>query len=200
MSDQFLLSDGSDLTSDRRPVLVPVDFSSCSKAALLFATHLGRCVQAPLLVLHVVHDLNHEPGFYSKNGVIDSMRPIADVAADMLVEFIDDVRKCDSTGELSSATLQTLLVNGLPSQRIAEIAVRENAALIVMGTHGRSGLSRLASGSVAADVMKHSEVPVTIVKAPRSGSDNHAMAIGSSQWWSRQASLKGRDPHQTLSV
>ena len=198
MSDQFLPSDGSDLTSDRRPVLVPVDFSSCSKAALLFAVHLSRCVQAPLLVLHVVHDLNQKPGFYSKNGMTNSMRPIEDVAAEMLIEFIDDVRKCESTGELS-ATVQTLLVNGLPSQRIAEIAVRENAALIVMGTHGRSGLSRLASGSVAADVMKHCEVPVTIVKAPRSGRDSHAKAIGSSQWWSRQASPKSRDPHQTLS-
>lgn len=113
------------------------------------------------------------------------MRPIDDVAADMLAEFLEDVRQYNPASN-ALASVRTLLISGLPAQRITEIASREDAALIVMGTHGRSGLSRLASGSVAAEVMTRSPVPVTVVKAPVEGQNNPA-SMSSQQWWERQA-------------
>lgn len=171
--------------SDKRPILVPVDFSSCSRAALLFASHFVSCVRAPILVLHVVHDLNSKPGLYRNIHSEGSMRPIDDVAADMLAEFLEDVRQYNPASN-ALASVRTLLISGLPAQRITEIASREDAALIVMGTHGRSGLSRLASGSVAAEVMTRSPVPVTVVKAPVEGQNNPA-SMSSQQWWERQA-------------
>ena len=78
---------------ESRPVLVPVDFSSCSEAALLFAAHFASCAQAPLLVLHVVHEPGNEPGFYRRERHPDSalMRPLEDIARDMLAEFVAEL-------------------------------------------------------------------------------------------------------------
>ena len=182
----------------KQPILVPVDFSSCSMSALLFASQLANCVGAPLLVLHVVHDQNHKPGLYTNNHSRSSIRPMEDVAADMLEEFIEDVRRNDSRTNVL-VSVRTLLVNGLPAQRIEEISVRENAALIVMGTHGRSGLSRLASGSVAADVVLRSPIPVTVVKAPPAGRQN-AETVSSQQWWDRRGESGSPESHQGMAV
>jgi nucleotide-binding universal stress UspA family protein len=184
--------------AEKRPILVPVDFSSCSRNALLFASQFASCVGAPILVLHVVHDQNRKPGFYTNNRSRMSMRPMVDVAADMLDEFIEDVRRNDPDSE-TLASVRTLLVNGLPAQRIGEISVRENAALIVMGTHGRSGLSRLASGSVAADVVIHSLVPVTVVKAPPAGQQDSG-SVSSRQWWGQHGDAGSPESHQGLAV
>jgi len=184
--------------ADKRPILVPVDFSSCSRNALLLASQFASCVGAPILVLHVVHDHNRKPGLYTNNRNRSAMRPIDDVAADMLDEFIEDVRRYDSGSE-ALASARALLVNGLPAQRIGEISVRENAALIVMGTHGRAGLSRLASGSVAADVVMRSSVPVTVVKAPPAGKQDPE-SVSSQQWWDRYPETGSPESHQGMAV
>ncbi|MEZ5540976.1 MAG: universal stress protein [Pseudomonadota bacterium] len=166
------------------PVLVPVDFSSCSRAALQFAANFMRCINAPLLVLHVVHEAGSEAGFYRRNGTPGTLRPVEDIARDMLQEFVDDVcGDCrDASGPLEP---RLLLVSGLPAARIQEIAEREQAGLIVMGTHARTGLARMAAGSVSTEVMQHCRVPVTIVKAlPEQGeSDTAGAQTYQTMWW-----------------
>lgn len=165
------------------PVLVPVDFSSCSRAALQFAANFMRCINAPLLVLHVVHENGAEAGFYRRNGNPGTLRPVEDIARDMLAEFIADVcGDCrDAGGPLEP---RLLLVTGLPAARIQEIAERERAGLIVMGTHARTGLARMASGSVATEVMQHCRIPVTIVKAlPEHGDDAGDDDRTFQSWW-----------------
>jgi nucleotide-binding universal stress UspA family protein len=169
---------------------------------LLFASQFVSCVRAPILVLHVVHDENHRPGLYNGNGDANGhqglIRPIEDIAADMLAEFVADVRKSDPAAA-ALESVETLLVSGLPARRIIEIAMREEAALIVMGTHGRSGLSRLASGSVAADVVKRSPVPVTVVKAAAAGQED-ADPISSPQWWERRSGSDTPDTPQGMAI
>ena len=178
-------------SSERRPILVPVDFSSCSEAALLFAAHFAGCAQAPLLVLHVVHAPRHDPGFY-RRGHANSplLRPLEDVARDMLADFINEVGRHDSIRETLAAA-GTRLVSGLPARRIQEVALHEDAALIVMGSHGRTGLSRLTVGSVAAEVARHSPIPVTVVKGPAPQRSRLPVeVIGSQEWWTRRAALQ----------
>ncbi len=126
------------------------------------------------------------------------MRPMEDVAADMLDEFIEDVRRTDSCSEVL-ASVRKLLVNGLPAQRIGEISIRENAALIVMGTHGRSGLSRLASGSVAGEVVLRSPIPVTVVKAPPAGRQDSG-SVSSRKWWDQHGETESPESHQGMAV
>jgi nucleotide-binding universal stress UspA family protein len=177
--------------SERRPILVPVDFSSCSEAALLFAAHFAGCAQAPLLVLHVVHEPRQDPGFYRRGRVNSTLgRPLEDVARDMLADFMAEVGRHDSI-RTALAGADTRLVSGLPARRIQEVALREDAALIVMGSHGRTGLSRLTVGSVAAEVARHSSIPVTVVKGPDPQTGRlPAEVIGSQEWWTRRAALQ----------
>ncbi len=194
---QRLDSAASQPCPGKHPILVPVDFSPCSRAALLFASNFVSLVRAPILVLHVVHDLNNKPGLYKDVENQGAMRPIDDIAADMLAEFVEDVKQ-SGHGSDALASVRMLLVRGLPAQRIIEVANRENSALVIMGSRGCTGLSRLASGSVAEKVIKLSPIPVTVVKAPATGEGNASLSINSPQCWKQQTTSGSSDPHQDL--
>jgi nucleotide-binding universal stress UspA family protein len=153
------------LFASRHTVLVPVDFSSCSRAALVYASNFISNIKASMLILHVVHDAGDECCNYRKYGGANNVRPMADIAVDMLEAFIGDVKKeLTATDELTAA--RKMVVGGLPASRIHEVAEHENVASIIMGTHGRMGLARLALGSVAEKVLQRSHIPVTVIKNP----------------------------------
>jgi len=144
-----------------RPILVPVDFSGHSLAALVWAADLAPRIGAPLVVLHVVHDPEEEPGYYRRPDA-DGTWTIERAAEAMLQEFI---QRCEAErGSLSDFT--TRLVVGVPVERILEVAEAIDARLIVMGSHGRTGLSRMLLGSKAQNVVQLAPMPVTIVKGP----------------------------------
>lgn len=152
--------------NDARPILVPVDFSSHSEAALLCALDLAICLRRPLLVLHVVHDPGHMPGYYGRALKKKQLGRIEDGAADMLAEFLLGVR--GRHPELAEAPdMESLLVKGLPNTRILEIASQREASMIVMGSKGLTGLKHLMLGSVAERVVHRARIPVTVVKSPR---------------------------------
>jgi nucleotide-binding universal stress UspA family protein len=182
-----------DPSTHRRPVLVAIDFSSSSASAVLFAAHFAACVNAPLMVLHVVHEPSSEPGFYRRRGqsLGPSAKPLEDVARDMLTEFLNDLSCYDSVRR-TLADARTRLVKGLPAHRIQEVALQEDAALIVLGSRGRSRWWQLAASSVAAQVTRHSPVPVTVVKASVAARSAAAATevIGSQGWWRRRIPLR----------
>lgn len=167
----------SGASSRARPVLVPVDFSNCSRAALTFATNFCASVDAPLVVLHVVHEPNNAPGFYRRGGTSGAIVPMEHAARAMLQDFVDEVYASKFLAGIARQP-RLMLMEGLPATRIHEAAIRERAALIVIGTHGRRGLSRLAMGSVATEVAQECKIPVTIVKSPSEATDHVA-----SEWW-----------------
>jgi nucleotide-binding universal stress UspA family protein len=148
-----------------RPILVPVDFSPYSEAALLFAADLAECVDKPLLVLHVVHDPGEMPGFYDRTIKTKQLQRIEDAAADMLSEFLRNVRARHSAPKALQRA-EPLLVKGLPRNRILEVAEQKKAGMIVMGSKGETGLKHLLLGSVAERVVQLAAVPVTVVKKP----------------------------------
>ncbi len=147
-----------------RPILVPVDFSAYAEAALLCAAELAELIGAPLAVLHVVHDLGEAPGYYAVKGRKKQLRRMEDVAADMLDEFINEARKAHPERHILG-NAETLLVVGLPVNRILETAEKIGARMIVMGSKGRTGLKHIMLGSKAEQVVNLAPIPVTIVKA-----------------------------------
>ncbi len=149
---------------EKLPILVPVDFSVYSEAALLCAAELAENIGAPLAVLHVVHDPGDAPGYYSVKGRKKQLRRMEDVAADMLDEFVNEARKAHPERH-KLAGAETLLVVGLPVTRILETAAKINARMIVMGSQGRTGLKHIMLGSKAEQIVNLSPIPVTIVKA-----------------------------------
>lgn len=149
------------------PVLVAVDFSKDSEVALVWACHYAGLTGGGLTVLHVVHDPGEAPGYY-RGREEDALRPMEDVAGEMLEEFLEKARK-DHPEVNAIAKMDTKLVRGIPATRILEAADSMGAGLIVMGSRGRTGLPRLLLGSKAERVVQLSPVPVTIVKAEIAG-------------------------------
>ena len=143
-----------------QPLLVPVDFSDHSRAALEWAASLARQTSVPLVVLHVIHDPEDAPGYYRRPDA-DETWTVEASASEMLEQFVADSQH--EVGDLES--LATELVTGVPVQRILEVAERIGAGQIVMGSHGRTGLHHLLLGSKAQSVVQLAPMPVTIVKA-----------------------------------
>lgn len=148
------------------PILVPVDFSPYSEAALLCAADLAAVLKAPLVVLHVVHDPGEAPGYYAVKGRKKQVRRLEDVAAEMLRTFMKKIMQ-QHPGLPALAGAKTELVTGLPVTRILEIAEKSQARMIVMGSQGRTGLSHVLLGSKAEQIVHLSPIPVTIVKAKK---------------------------------
>ena len=146
------------------PVLVAVDFSEDSELALVWAASQAGRDGAPLIVLHVVHDPAASPGFYRKPDE-NWLRPMVDVAKQMMDEFLDRAKKAHP--DLSALTAgRVKLISGLPAGRIVEVAEDVGARLVVVGSRGRTGLQSILLGSVAERVAQTCGAPVVVVKSP----------------------------------
>jgi len=149
---------------ESQTILVPVDFSPHSEAALLLASELATALHSSLVVLHVVHDPGEAPGFYAgKRKKKKRLRKMKDVASEMMNEFLEEmVDKHPKSKVLKHA--ETMLTVGLPVSRILEIAEKVKASMVVMGSQGRTGLKHILLGSKAEQVVHLCPIPVTIVK------------------------------------
>lgn len=145
-------------------VLVPVDFSPSATAALVWGAEAARAFALPLEVLHVVHDLEWTPGYYKSDK--KSLQRLGEAAEEMMREFMEKTMALHPNLESLRSARRTL-VEGLPVNRILEVAAQSESQFIVMGSHGRTGLSRLLLGSKAQEVVLRSPIPVTIVKTPK---------------------------------
>lgn len=154
-----------ELDSDDGPLLVAVDFTADSEAALLWACRYADRIGAEVIGLHVVHDPGEAPGYY-KRAESDLLRPLEDVAAEMMDEFVEKMQ-AEYPDLTTLEHLQKVLVKGIPATRILELAKMRGASMIVMGSRGRTGLPHLLLGSKAERVVQLSPIPVTIVKAKK---------------------------------
>ena len=151
-------------SSKRGPILVAVDFSDDSRAALSWACEVATALDAPIVLFHVVHEPAEAPGYY-RHDMKDAMRPMEDVAEKMMRKFLREMSRANPRNK-SLKNLKTQLVTGLPVTRILKAADKMNARMIVMGSQGLTGLARLLVGSKAEQVVRMAKIPVTIVKAP----------------------------------
>lgn len=139
-------------------VLYPTDLSEASSHAARYAATIARWYRAKLTVLHVVPDIEGAglpTDWVHLTGPMAYPPPPADVEADMRQAVGDDI-PADLAPEFV-----TLVAS--PTRAIVDHAVSAAADLIVMGTHGRSGFSRLVSGSVAEKVLRKAPCPVLTI-------------------------------------
>lgn len=151
-------------TKKTQPIIVPVDFSADSEAALIFASELAECMQAPLVVLHVVHDPGEAPGFYAGKRKKKGLEKMEDVASEMMDDFMKETTKKHPDLKILRQ-VETMLTVGLPVSRILEAAEKTRARMVVMGSQGRTGLAHLMLGSKAEQLVHLCPIPVTIVKS-----------------------------------
>ena len=135
-------------------ILLPIDFSTTDRIALKTATSLARDTDAMLLILHV-----EEPPLAYGAGDLYYGQP--DPTSDELREMLEAVRPKDT-----QVKCEHRLTSGDPADSIVRVADAENVDLIVMSTHGRTGVSRLLMGSVAEAVVRRANCPVLTVKQP----------------------------------
>jgi len=145
------------------PVLVAVEFSPDSEAALVWAWNHAKAIGAPLEVLHVIHDPADSPGMYQSNNG-DLLQPMEDVAQEMLAQFLDRTGR-DHPDLADFKPAKALCVPGLPASTIIQVAEVHKVRHLVLGSRRRTNLARLFHGSTAKQVASNSQLPVTIVKA-----------------------------------
>jgi nucleotide-binding universal stress UspA family protein len=144
-------------------ILVPTDFSESSEHALKYAVRLGKGFKATIFVLHVFH-LREYLALLSERDEVDSgtanevLEAAKSRAANKLEELV-----CRSEDK-EVAVLPILLV-GVPFDEIVRYAAERDVDLIVMPTHGRTGVAHLLLGSTAERVISHSVCPVLVVRA-----------------------------------
>ena len=147
----------------RGPILVAVDFSAHSEAALLLASDLADGLGVRLVVLHVVHDPLNMPGYYARMARKKTLTRMEDIAGEMLDAFLAEAKKKHPQRQALQKP-EVLLVKGIPVTRILQVAQKQKAGLLVLGSKGMTGLRHLLLGSVAEQVVSLARLPVTIVK------------------------------------
>jgi nucleotide-binding universal stress UspA family protein len=158
-----------------KKILVAIDFSPCSQAALEYATRLASDTGAGLYIVHVDELLDvsipaippfeggyvHESMWDERKQVVrDQLAKVVQCGAGVLYDY-----RC---------------LMGTPAYEILKLADREHVDLIVIGSHGRTGISRLTTGSVAEGVMRRATCPVLMVKLPTKPPDS-ASSVGTAE-------------------
>jgi nucleotide-binding universal stress UspA family protein len=146
---------------DIKRILVPVDYSACSRVALRFAAELGPRLGATIDVVHV-----WDRPSYVSNVVMTRTDPMSPKS---LIVMIQENAQRDfdeflKSTELPSGTgLISRLLTGDPASALLHELKAGSYDLVVIGTHGRTGLAHVLLGSVAEKLVRLSPVPVLTV-------------------------------------
>jgi nucleotide-binding universal stress UspA family protein len=142
-------------------LLVATDFSDYSKEALDHAVYLTQKIGAELYLLHVF-----EPPFFSHAGVSPSVqREVQHWIEQNKKEASEKLKAIMEAVRLQGIKASSLFKEGAPFLEILKSAEEIPADLIVMGTHGRTGLPHVLMGSVAERVVRKAPCPVLTVRS-----------------------------------
>jgi nucleotide-binding universal stress UspA family protein len=146
--------------ADWKRICCPIDFSDASRAAMEVASDLARRTGASLVLLHAYPI----PGYTFPDGSIVAspkmMQDLADQAERHLEEWRADAAK------LAGGPVATQKAIGEPAAEIVTFAKSAGVDLVVVGTHGRTGLEHALMGSVAERVVLRAHCPVLSVRPP----------------------------------
>jgi universal stress protein A len=139
-------------------ILVPTDFSPYSCEAFAWAALFGRTYNAKILILHVLSEvdanwLSSMPG-----------NPWESVLEREDEKMIKNFKSCMLADLVEGLQTETMVSVGNANIKIVEVARKKEASMIVMATHGRTGLSHVLLGSVAERVIREAPCPVLSVK------------------------------------
>ncbi|ADD69122.1 UspA domain protein [Denitrovibrio acetiphilus DSM 12809] len=144
-------------------ILYPTDFSDPSACALLYAAEMAKKFNAELIMLHVLLDESQMVSFYLPQLTVKNLsKDMEDGAKAKMEEFIEE------TNALEGIEYSTAMVKGIADDEIIKFANEKNVDMIVLGTHGRTGLEHVIFGSTAEKVVRSASCPVLTVHCPNS--------------------------------
>ena len=135
-------------------ILVPLDGSDRAELALPFAEELAAKLGSEIILLCVSDSAEAED--YAKH----------EIYLEQITEAVKRAAKKLLTNPEQKVSIRSAVTIGLPAQEIVDYAEQVAVSLIIMATHGRTGVSRWALGSVAEKVMRASTRPVLLVRVP----------------------------------
>ena len=136
-------------------ILVATDGSELCKKAVETGIEISKMSGAKLYAIYVIVPTTHSPrDFGWEKAAMEHFRTEGEKATG----FVEDA------GKAAGVEVESLLLEGHPADKIVEFAEENDVDMIVMGTLGKSGLDRFLLGSVAENVVRHSKVPVLVVR------------------------------------
>lgn len=148
-----------------RQILVPLDGSELAEGAIPHAAELAKAFEARVTLLSVIEAV----AVYPQPGVVG---PVVSVSMDVQDEVAEVTEYLDKVADkLRQDGIDVLRVvrEGDAAAQICDYAKLNRVDMIIMSTHGRSGIQRLVYGSVAEHVLHHATVPVLLVRVAAKG-------------------------------
>jgi nucleotide-binding universal stress UspA family protein len=143
-------------------ILCPIDFSPTSSHAADYAATLAKSCGAQLVLLHVIPEMTYPMRSFGMSHSLEHIQEeLQEKAMDTLEKRADELRH-----EHSDLRVDCALRSGEPHEVTLSCAADEQADMIVMGTHGHTGLAHALLGSTAEKIVRTSERPVLTVRSP----------------------------------
>ena len=148
-----------------KKVLVPIDFSDYSKSALKYAVNFAKSFNADIILVYVVEPIIYPPDFSMGQIAMPSINTEWDERAK------DELSKLAKNEIAGANSVKTVIKTGKPFVEIIETAKEEDADLIIIATHGHSGVEHILFGSTAEKVVRKAPCPVLTLREPIKGFD-----------------------------
>jgi nucleotide-binding universal stress UspA family protein len=156
---------GKKMETTINKVLVPIDFSDYSKSALRYAVNFAKSFNAEIIVIYVVEPVIYPPDFSMGQIAMPSINTEWDDRAK------DELQKLAKSEIIGAVKVKTIIKTGKPFVEIIETAKEENVDLIIIATHGHSGVEHILFGSTAEKVVRKAPCPVLTLREPIKGFD-----------------------------
>jgi nucleotide-binding universal stress UspA family protein len=143
-----------------RSILLPTDFSECGNYALSYAASMARTFEASIICVNVIEPIVPTVGYA---GMTEPL-PIADITEQLEDSAERELPKLAECDECAGLDVEELVVHGEAAAEIVRVAKDRQVDLIVISSHGRTGLGRILFGSTAEAVVRHAPCPVLVVK------------------------------------
>jgi len=151
------------MESDIKKILVPIDFSDYSKSALKYAVNFCKNFNAEMILIYVVEPVIYPPDFSMGQIAIPSVNAEWDERAR---QELDKLAKEEIP---DNVPVKTIIKTGKPFLEIIENAGELDVDLIIIATHGRTGVEHILFGSTAEKVVRKAPCPVLTLREPIKG-------------------------------
>lgn len=141
-----------------KTILFPTDFSQGARAAMDYALSLAKDYNARLILLYVMQDISIAEWY------IPSAVSVADMIEDMEKSAWKEMEKWRAEAQARLNDVENMVARGVPFVEIIKTAKEKGADLIVIGTHGRTGIDHMLFGSTAEKVVRKAPCPVLTVR------------------------------------
>jgi len=155
-------------TVNFKKIMIATDGSACSGIAAEKGIEFARLSGGTVYAVYVMPEVYSFPmdGYYSSSmGINPDLESTYEVMSELFKkqgqQAVDNLK---GLGEMKGVNVESVLLKGNPSDELTQYAEEEKMDIVIMGTLGKTGLDRFLLGSVAGNLVRHSKVPVMVVR------------------------------------